>query len=71
MSGFTRTLYVGDGGNDLCPSLLLGENDRVLARTNYTLAKKLASQEHNVTATVLNWTDGKEALAHFREHSKL
>lgn len=34
-----RTIYVGDGGNDFCPSLSLTAGDLVLARNGFTLQK--------------------------------
>jgi pyridoxal phosphate phosphatase PHOSPHO2 len=34
-----RTIFVGDGTNDFCPSLSLGPNDLVLAREGFALQK--------------------------------
>jgi len=39
---FSRISYVGDGQNDVCPSLRLGPNDRVFARSGFPLHKRLA-----------------------------
>ena len=32
---YARVLYLGDGANDLCPAMRLGQNDAVLARSTY------------------------------------
>jgi len=39
---FSRISYVGDGQNDVCPSLRLNSNDRVFARSGFPLHKRLA-----------------------------
>lgn len=38
---YTRVVYVGDGGNDTCPSMLLSDKDHVVARKFYRLDKNL------------------------------
>ena len=40
-SSYDKVVYIGDGSNDVCPSLKLTENDHVLARKDYPLANKL------------------------------
>ncbi|KAG1679772.1 hypothetical protein FOA52_012683 [Chlamydomonas sp. UWO 241] len=42
---YDRILYVGDGGNDLCPATLLSPQDAVFARAGYPLAKALRAQQ--------------------------
>lgn len=38
---YDRVVYVGDGSNDVCPSLKLTTTDTVIARKGYALAKRL------------------------------
>lgn len=66
-AGDLRTIYVGDGSNDLCPSLSLLPSDLVLARDGYSLQKLIAKakngpeeQSEKVTAQVKTWTTQRE-----------
>jgi len=67
---FSHVLYVGDGNNDLCPSLRLSEKDYVFPRKDYTLWKRInkigdyenEGDEHVVKAKVVEWTSGLEIL---------
>ena len=43
-----RIVYVGDGTNDFCAAMALEENDVVLARSGYSLAKLLTANSHMV-----------------------
>ncbi|GAA6225910.1 pyridoxal phosphate phosphatase PHOSPHO2 [Lates japonicus] len=64
---YKRIFYVGDGGNDLCPTSCLRGHDVVMPRKGYTLEKllaKLKGQEDNTTlrARVLAWSSGTDIL---------
>ncbi|XP_022598607.1 probable phosphatase phospho2 [Seriola dumerili] len=64
---YEHIFYVGDGGNDLCPSFCLRGHDVVMPRKGYTLEKllaKLEGQEGNssVRARVLAWSSGTDIL---------
>ena len=69
---FDFILYVGDGTNDLCPSLTLKEQDFVCPRINFRLWKKIqkisaASESEKaklprLTANILNWNSGLDVL---------
>uniref|UniRef100_A0A672YKY6 Phosphatase, orphan 2 n=2 Tax=Sphaeramia orbicularis TaxID=375764 RepID=A0A672YKY6_9TELE len=64
---YERIFYVGDGGNDLCPTSCLRGQDVVMPRKGYTLAKlldKLQGQEENTSlkAKVMAWDSGTEIL---------
>ena len=37
-------MHAGDGGNDLCPSLLMGPADVVFARRGFALEKEIAAR---------------------------
>lgn len=64
---YERVIYVGDGGNDLCPTSFLREHDVVMPRKGYTLEKllaKLKTQEGDpsVGAEVIVWSSGSDIL---------
>jgi hypothetical protein len=40
-----RVIYCGDGANDLCPALLLGPQDLVLARAGFGLEQLISERE--------------------------
>ncbi|GFT41737.1 hypothetical protein NPIL_692251 [Nephila pilipes] len=53
---YCRTLYIGDGHNDVCPALRLGVNDFVFARAGFRLLRCLEKMPaKNVKATVIPW----------------
>ncbi|KAI7868107.1 phosphatase phospho-type [Spinellus fusiger] len=63
---FNKVTYVGDGKNDYCPILRLTETDRVLARSNRTLADLLTHGEETaipVKARVTVWDRAETVLA--------
>lgn len=49
---YGTVVYVGDGRNDLCPSLQLSASDHVIARQGYTLARNIATVKDQVKATI-------------------
>ncbi|TKS69703.1 putative phosphatase phospho2 [Collichthys lucidus] len=64
---YERIFYVGDGGNDLCPTSCLRGHDVAMPRKGFTLEKllaKLESQEDNssLRAKVIAWSNGTEIL---------
>lgn len=67
---FDSVVYVGDGTNDLCPSLTLKERDFVCPRVDFRLWKKIqkmtsaseADNGHKLYAQVLNWNSGLDIL---------
>jgi len=57
--------YVGDGSNDLCPSLRLKPSDIVFARQGYSLAQRLSATEtesQKPVAKVVLWQTGLDIL---------
>ncbi|GAB5371772.1 hypothetical protein AAMO2058_001608500 [Amorphochlora amoebiformis] len=64
-----RVLYVGDGGNDVCPARVLRKVDVVAARAKYRLDKILT--ENPADAILSRWANGEEAVTVFREHKFL
>lgn len=64
---YERVFYVGDGGNDLCPTACLRVHDVVMPRKGYTLEKLLARQEGqecnpSLRARVIAWSSGTDIL---------
>lgn len=65
---YEQIFYVGDGGNDFCPtSCLRGLHDVVMPRKGYTLEKllaKLEGQEDDTSqrAKVIAWSSGTDIL---------
>uniref|UniRef100_UPI0037E81E5D pyridoxal phosphate phosphatase PHOSPHO2 n=1 Tax=Semicossyphus pulcher TaxID=241346 RepID=UPI0037E81E5D len=64
---YERLFYVGDGGNDLCPSFCLRGHDVVMPRKGFTLEKLLARLEGqkddaSVKAKVIAWSSATEIL---------
>uniref|UniRef100_A0A7S0G1S1 Uncharacterized protein n=1 Tax=Rhodosorus marinus TaxID=101924 RepID=A0A7S0G1S1_9RHOD len=55
-----RIVYVGDGGNDLCPALRLRDVDSVLPRKGFPLFKLLEEKHEECRARVIPWTGGEE-----------
>ncbi|XP_065848478.1 thiamine phosphate phosphatase-like protein [Euphorbia lathyris] len=55
-----RFIYLGDGRNDFCPSLKLGEGDYVMPRKGYPLWDQLCSKPTLVKAKIHEWSNGKE-----------
>uniref|UniRef100_H3CXP7 Phosphatase, orphan 2 n=1 Tax=Tetraodon nigroviridis TaxID=99883 RepID=H3CXP7_TETNG len=64
---YERIFYVGDGGNDLCPTSCLRKHDVAMPRRGYTLEKllaKLAKQRDDspLKAEVVTWSSGSDIL---------
>uniref|UniRef100_A0A8C5S9X3 Phosphatase, orphan 2 n=1 Tax=Laticauda laticaudata TaxID=8630 RepID=A0A8C5S9X3_LATLA len=64
---YSQIVYIGDGGNDLCPVMCLKKNDVVMPRHGYILEKmisQLAQDLAPLEASVLVWSSGLEILAY-------
>jgi len=62
---FEKVYYIGDGGNDVCPALRLGEDDILFVRKNYSLEKILKQgiwkgTRLDVKARIVLWESAKE-----------
>ena len=67
---YKMVCYVGDGGNDFCPSVQLKSTDFVFVRRGYSLEKRLAAHCESggtVDARVVVWDDGFEVLDRIKE----
>eukprot|EP00058_Branchiostoma_floridae_P003529 XP_002589017.1 hypothetical protein BRAFLDRAFT_87490 [Branchiostoma floridae] len=58
---YNKVVYVGDGGNDLCPCKGLSGSDIAMPRREFRLIEKLA--KISLTAKVVPWESGSEVLA--------
>jgi len=59
---YSKVIYVGDGKNDLCPSLKLSENDIIFPRRGYNLEKAILENkgEFTLKGKVVYWTDADD-----------
>ncbi|XP_011155570.1 pyridoxal phosphate phosphatase PHOSPHO2 isoform X2 [Solenopsis invicta] len=59
---YERIVYVGDGGNDLCPILRLSEADLACPRKDYSLIERLNKLPISVStkAKIVPWQDGTD-----------
>ncbi|KAG7227938.1 hypothetical protein INR49_013732 [Caranx melampygus] len=67
-AAFQRVFYIGDGANDICPSLALGPRDTAFPRRDFPMHRLLLgmqqSQEAMFKANVVPWPVESEAPAH-------
>ena len=66
-NAYKKVVYVGDGGNDVCPSLRLSSRDTVLARDGYALPRRLA-RASGLKASMVKWKDGTDILQWFTDN---
>jgi RNA polymerase II subunit A small phosphatase-like protein len=74
-SSYGRIVYAGDGANDICPALSLGENDVVLARAGDALAKYAVAAAvdaglQQIKARVFLWENHHQLAKLVKEHSQ-
>ena len=71
---YKRVVYCGDGENDLCPVLSLGQSDLVLARKGYGLHKLLQQRAETpgkatCKASLRLWNSHAELAELLRKHA--
>ncbi|XP_020645116.3 pyridoxal phosphate phosphatase PHOSPHO2 [Pogona vitticeps] len=59
---YSQIIYIGDGGNDLCPVMCLKKDDVVMPRQGYTLENMILSENVPVQASVVLWSSGIDIL---------
>ncbi|OWF35641.1 pyridoxal phosphate phosphatase PHOSPHO2-like [Mizuhopecten yessoensis] len=72
---YSHVLYVGDGSNDLCPSLTLSDKDYACPRVNLSMWKKINAilagddnyKQYSLKANVLEWESGADILKLVKE----
>ncbi|XP_029790281.1 pyridoxal phosphate phosphatase PHOSPHO2 [Suricata suricatta] len=66
---YTRIVYIGDGGNDVCPVTFLKKSDVVMPRQGYTLQKTLSRMSHSLKpmeSSIVVWSSGVEIISHLQ-----
>ncbi|KFR10275.1 Pyridoxal phosphate phosphatase PHOSPHO2 [Opisthocomus hoazin] len=66
---YQQIVYIGDGGNDLCPVMFLKKDDIAMPRQGYTLEKKisqLAQDLSPVECSVLVWSSAIDIMAYLK-----
>ncbi|NXC50089.1 PHOP2 phosphatase, partial [Penelope pileata] len=66
---YRQVVYIGDGGNDLCPVTFLGKDDVAMPRHGYTLEKKIAQLSRDmcpVECSVLLWSSAVEIMSYLK-----
>lgn len=59
---FQRVFYVGDGANDVCPSLALGPRDTAFPRRGFPMHVLLQSEAGRFKANVVPWVRGEDIM---------
>ncbi|CAJ1080999.1 probable phosphatase phospho1 [Xyrichtys novacula] len=63
---FQRVFYIGDGANDICPSLALGPRDTAFPRREFPMHKLLLemqqSQAAEFQANMVPWVSGEDIV---------
>ncbi|XP_077482723.1 putative phosphatase phospho1 isoform X1 [Stigmatopora argus] len=64
---FQRVFYVGDGANDVCPSLALGPQDTVFPRKDFPMHRLLKSEGASFKANVVPWSSGEDVMGYLKK----
>lgn len=63
---FQRVFYIGDGANDVCPSLALGPRDTAFSRRDFPMHRLLLemqqSQAAKFKANIVPWVSGEDIV---------
>ncbi|XP_025902828.1 pyridoxal phosphate phosphatase PHOSPHO2 [Nothoprocta perdicaria] len=68
-ASYTQIVYIGDGGNDLCPVTFLKKGDIAMPRQGYPLEKKISQLSQDlspVACAVLVWSSGAEIMSYLK-----
>jgi len=69
---YSNIVYVGDGHNDLCPSLRLAEKDFVFHREGFSLGKYIKKMEAEkglkIKANLNSWNSGHDIMQILNDH---
>lgn len=65
---FDQVIYVGDGGNDYCPTLRLRSQDTVLCRRQKGLEKRIETEgpKDGLQCQVVKWTQAWEVEEYYK-----
>ncbi|XP_037546991.1 probable phosphatase phospho1 isoform X2 [Nematolebias whitei] len=61
---FQRVFYIGDGANDVCPSLVLGPQDIAFTRRNFPMHRLLVGMQQSAKfkANIVPWVCGEDIV---------
>ncbi|XP_075465239.1 pyridoxal phosphate phosphatase PHOSPHO2 [Ascaphus truei] len=63
---YSKVVYIGDGGNDLCPVTFLKKGDIAMPRQGYTLQKRIAKAMAFINSSISAWSTGTEILSRLK-----
>ncbi|XP_061822663.1 probable phosphatase phospho1 isoform X2 [Nerophis lumbriciformis] len=62
-ASFQRVFYIGDGANDICPSLVLGPRDTAFPRKDFPMHRLLLeSQGSKLKTNMVPWSRGQDVV---------
>ncbi|XP_060884247.1 probable phosphatase phospho1 [Labrus mixtus] len=68
---FQRVFYIGDGANDICPSLALGSRDTAFPRRDFPMHRLLLemqqSQAAQFKANIVPWVSGEDIVYYLKK----
>lgn len=63
---FQKVFYIGDGGNDICPTLALGQGDTAFPRRDFPMHQIIQGMQRGqpgiYKATVVPWARGEDVI---------
>lgn len=61
---FQRVFYIGDGANDVCPSLALGPQDIAFTRKNFPMHRLLVEMQKSAKfkSNIVPWVCGEDIV---------
>lgn len=59
---FERVFYIGDGSNDVCPSLALGPRDIAFPRRDFPMHRLLQVQADQFNASIVPWVSCEDIV---------
>lgn len=59
---FQRVFYIGDGANDVCPSMALGPRDIAFPRRDFPMHRLLQAQADKFRANMVPWVSGEDIV---------
>ncbi|XP_062234523.1 probable phosphatase phospho1 [Platichthys flesus] len=67
---YQGVFYIGDGANDVCPSMALGPRDTAFPRRDFPMHSLLQGMQHSLKANVVPWASGEDIVDYLRKIMK-
>lgn len=65
-ASFQKLFYIGDGANDICPTLALGPRDTAFPRKDYPMHRLIMEMQHSQAAkikpNIVPWVSGEDIV---------